>query len=57
MSFELIPEAIQTGLVDAGLVIHEAQIAYDKSKFDKVLDSDLGGTLKLMDYLFLLESI
>lgn len=38
MSFELIPEAIQTGLVDAGLVIHEAQIAYDKSKFDKVLD-------------------
>jgi 5,8-dihydroxy-2-naphthoate synthase len=38
MSFELIPEAIQNGLVDAGLVIHEAQIAYDKSKFDKVLD-------------------
>ena len=38
MSFELIPEAIQNGLVDAGLVIHEGQIAYDKSKFDKVLD-------------------
>ena len=58
MSFELIPEAIQNGLVDAGLVIHEAQIAYDKSKFDKVLESRiLGGTLKLMDYLFLLESI
>ncbi len=38
MRFELIPEAIQNGLVDAGLVIHEAQIAYDKSKFDKVLD-------------------
>jgi len=38
MRFELIPEAIQKGLVDAGLVIHEAQIAYDKSKFDKVLD-------------------
>jgi 1,4-dihydroxy-6-naphthoate synthase len=38
MSFELIPEAIQRGVVDSGLVIHEAQIAYDKSKFDKVLD-------------------
>jgi 5,8-dihydroxy-2-naphthoate synthase len=38
MRFELIPEAIQNGLVDAGLVIHEAQIAYDKSKFEKVLD-------------------
>lgn len=38
MRFELIPEAIQKGLVDAGLVIHEAQIAYDKSKFHKVLD-------------------
>lgn len=36
--FELIPEAVQNGHVDAGLVIHEAQIAYDKSMFYKVLD-------------------
>lgn len=38
MRFELIPEAVQNGLVDVGLVIHEAQITYDKSKFDKILD-------------------
>jgi 1,4-dihydroxy-6-naphthoate synthase len=38
MPFELIPNAVQDGVVDAGLVIHEAQITYDKSKFDKVLD-------------------
>jgi 1,4-dihydroxy-6-naphthoate synthase len=38
MHFELIPKAVQDKVVDAGLVIHEAQITYDKSKFDKVLD-------------------
>jgi 1,4-dihydroxy-6-naphthoate synthase len=33
LSFEAIPDAIASGKVDAGLIIHEAQIAYDKSKF------------------------
>src|ERR671923_913673 len=38
VSFEAIPDAIAAGKVDAGLVIHEAQIAYDKTKFASVLD-------------------
>ena len=38
MSFEKIPEAVRTGKVDAGLVIHEAQITYDKREFDALLD-------------------
>lgn len=38
MSFETIPQAVLGGRVDAGLVIHEAQITFDKSKFDGVLD-------------------
>ena len=38
MSFETIPQAVLDGKVDAGLVIHEAQITFDKSKFDGVLD-------------------
>jgi 1,4-dihydroxy-6-naphthoate synthase len=38
MSFETIPQAVLDGTVDAGLVIHEAQITYDKIKFDGVLD-------------------
>ncbi|WP_337863484.1 MqnA/MqnD/SBP family protein [Nitrososphaera sp.] len=42
MSFEAIPQAVLGGGndddVDAGLVIHEAQITYDRSKFDAVLD-------------------
>ncbi len=38
MSFEAIPEAVLSGKVDAGLVIHEAQITYDKEKFAAVLD-------------------
>lgn len=41
MSFEAIPDAVAAGEVDAGLVIHEAQITYDKSKF--VSSLDLGG--------------
>jgi 1,4-dihydroxy-6-naphthoate synthase len=36
--FEKIPEAVAVGKVDAGLVIHEAQITYDKSKFARVID-------------------
>jgi 1,4-dihydroxy-6-naphthoate synthase len=38
LSFEAIPDAIAAGKVDAGLVIHEAQIAYDKTKFASALD-------------------
>jgi 1,4-dihydroxy-6-naphthoate synthase len=38
MSFEAIPQAVLEGSVDAGLVIHEAQITYDRTKFDGVLD-------------------
>jgi 1,4-dihydroxy-6-naphthoate synthase len=38
MSFEVIPDAVAKGEVDAGLVIHEAQITYDKSKFASALD-------------------
>ncbi len=38
MSFETIPEAVLAGKVDAGLVIHEAQITYDRSKFDGILE-------------------
>lgn len=36
--FERIPDAVARGNVDAGLVIHEAQIAYDKTKFASALD-------------------
>ena len=38
MSFEAIPNAVAAGKVDAGLVIHEAQITYDKAKFASALD-------------------
>src|ERR687887_112476 len=38
MSFEAIPDAVASGVVDAGLVIHEAQITYDKEKFASALD-------------------
>jgi 1,4-dihydroxy-6-naphthoate synthase len=38
LSFEAIPNAIAAGKVDAGLIIHEAQIAYDKTKFACALD-------------------
>jgi 1,4-dihydroxy-6-naphthoate synthase len=49
MSFETIPQAVLSGDVDAGLVIHEAQLTYDKQKFAGVLelgqwwDSQTGG--------------
>lgn len=36
--FETVPYAVAGGNVDAGLVIHEAQIAYDKTKFASALD-------------------
>ncbi len=38
MSFEAIPDAVESGRADAGLVIHEAQITYDRKKFVKVFD-------------------
>jgi 1,4-dihydroxy-6-naphthoate synthase len=36
--FDQIPEAVQQGAVDAGLVIHEAQLTFGKSGFHCVLD-------------------
>jgi 1,4-dihydroxy-6-naphthoate synthase len=36
--FETVPDAVARGNVDAGLVIHEAQISYDKTKFASALD-------------------
>jgi len=38
MSFEAIPDAVAADKVDAGLVIHEAQITYDKGKFASAID-------------------
>ena len=38
MSFEAIPDALDSGRADAGLVIHEVQITYDRKKFVKVFD-------------------
>jgi 1,4-dihydroxy-6-naphthoate synthase len=38
VSFETVPDAVAKGNVDAGLVIHEAQITYDKTKFASALD-------------------
>lgn len=38
MSFDTIPDAVDSGKVDAGLVIHEAQITFDAKKFIKILD-------------------
>jgi 1,4-dihydroxy-6-naphthoate synthase len=38
MSFEAIPDAVAASRVDAGLVIHEAQMTYDRAKFESALD-------------------
>ena len=38
MPFQLIPEAVINDKVDAGLVIHEAQITYDTSRLHTVFD-------------------
>lgn len=38
MNFTEIPKAVLDGRVDAGLVIHETQISYDKENLTKVLD-------------------
>ncbi|MGI0023813.1 MAG: menaquinone biosynthesis family protein [Nitrososphaera sp.] len=36
--FDNIPDAVLSGEADAGLVIHESQIAYDRKKFVNALD-------------------
>jgi 1,4-dihydroxy-6-naphthoate synthase len=38
MPFQLIPEAVINDKVDAGLVIHEAQITYDTSRLHTIFD-------------------
>jgi 1,4-dihydroxy-6-naphthoate synthase len=38
MPFDTVPNAVDQGIVDAGLVIHEAQITFDRTKFANVLD-------------------
>lgn len=38
MPFDRIPDAVSSGKVDAGLVIHEAQITYDSKKFARIID-------------------
>ncbi len=36
--FDQILEAVQTGAADIGLIIHEAQLTYNKSGFHKIID-------------------
>lgn len=36
--FDKIPDAVKEGSVDAGLVIHEAQLTYGKGGFHKIID-------------------
>ena len=38
MKFSDIPESVERGEVDAGLVIHETQITYDQNNLSKILD-------------------
>ena len=38
MNFQNIPDAILSDKVDAGLVIHESQITYDKERLHKIID-------------------
>ncbi len=38
MNFSNIPEAVKSGKVDAGLVIHEAQLSYEQEGNVKILD-------------------
>lgn len=39
MKFSDIPEAVTKGVVDAGLVIHETQITYERNGLKKILDA------------------
>ena len=36
--FDLITEAVREGSVDAGLIIHEAQLTYDREGFHRIVD-------------------
>ena len=36
--FDQIPEAVKSGIVDAGLIIHEAQLTYSQGGFQLVVD-------------------
>jgi len=38
MKFDEIPQAVADGAVDAGLIIHEAQLTYEKLGLSKVID-------------------
>jgi 1,4-dihydroxy-6-naphthoate synthase len=38
VSFDSVADTVAKGKADAGLIIHEAQIAYDKTKFVNILD-------------------
>lgn len=38
MPFDTIPEAVQRGDVDAGLIIHEGQLTYDRLGLVKIID-------------------
>ena len=38
MNFDRIPDAVRSGAVDAGLVIHEAQITYQNEGLESILD-------------------
>ena len=38
MNFSDIPEAVRTGKVDAGLVIHETQLSFEQEGVQKILD-------------------
>lgn len=38
MPFDTIPEAVQNGNVDAGLIIHEGQLTYNKLGLTKLID-------------------
>lgn len=51
ISFESIPQLVAAGEVDAGLVIHEMQIAYDNNKFSKVLDLGTWWSMNAGDHL------
>src|SRR3712207_5730448 len=36
--FQTVPNAVADGSADAGLIIHEAQITYDRTKFASAFD-------------------
>ncbi len=52
MNFSEIPNAVKTGQVDVGLVIHETQLSFEQEGIMKILDVENGGIKKLMGCLF-----